>query len=272
MTTVRITFFGDIVGKIGRKAVGDYLSGLPTDFSIANVENASHGFGQSEKNYNELSGYGINCFTAGNHIWDKKEIFNYIDGADKLVRPANYPEATQGVGSRVFELNGCKIAVINLLGQVFMNPIRSPFEVVEAEIKKLKEITPIIFVDFHAEASAEKLCFGRFCASLGVSAVVGTHTHVQTSDERIINEISTKQGKTAYITDVGFCGAYNSIIGMDFETSLKRFTTCLPQRYEIAEDNLAQINAVEIEIDTNTGAAVSIKRISCTLDYNKKEV
>lgn len=266
MAIKKLIFFGDIVGKIGRKAVGDYLKELPTAFSIANVENASHGFGLTEKNYNELNEYGINCFTSGNHIWDKKEIFNYIDSSDKLVRPANYPEGTQGVGSRVFEFDGVKVGVINLLGQVFMSPIRNPFEIAEIEIKKLKEITPIVIVDFHAEASAEKLCLGRFCANLGATAILGTHTHIQTSDEKIMN------ASTAYITDVGFCGAQNSIIGMDFDTSLKRFTTCLPQRYEIAEDKVAQINAVEVKIDTDTGAALSIKRILCTIDYNKKEV
>lgn len=262
---LKIIFFGDIVGKLGRKAVGDYLNELRAanqapDFSIANVENASHGFGLTEKNYNEISEYGIDCLTSGNHIWDKKEIFNYIKKADKLVRPINYPAKTQGVGSRVFEVGKTKIAVINALGRIFMSPIDSPWEVVKKEIKKLQKITPIILIDFHAEASAEKVCFGRFCADLKASAVLGTHTHVQTADEKIID-------KMAYITDVGFCGITESVIGMETQTSLKRFITCLPEKYEIPDSKLVQINAVEILIDAKTGNALDIKRILLEKDY-----
>ena len=147
---LKILFFGDLVGRPGRFAVKDFLekNRQDYDFIIANVENASHGFGLTEKNYNELSEYGINCMTSGNHIWDKKEIFNYIDGADKLVRPFNYPENTPGFGSRIFELpNGIKIGVINVLGRVFMAPIESQWSGVKNEIIKLKEITPIIIVE-----------------------------------------------------------------------------------------------------------------------------
>lgn len=262
---IKILFFGDIVGKLGRKAVGDYLkelkaAGQAPDFVIANVENASHGFGLTEKNYKELSEYGINCLTSGNHIWDKKEIFNYIKKADKLIRPINYPPKTKGAGSRIFEIGKNKIAVINALGQVFMNPIDSPWEIVKKEIKKLQKVTPIILIDFHAEATAEKICFGRFCADLKVSAVIGTHTHVQTADETIINQM-------AYITDVGFCGITESVIGMEINTSLKRLTTCLPEKYEIPDSKLVQINAVEVLIDAKTGSALEIKRILLEKDY-----
>lgn len=263
--TIKILFFGDLVGKLGRRAVGDYLNelkdaNLAPDFCIANVENASHGFGLTEKNYNELSELGIDCFTSGNHIWDKKEIFNYIDKADKLLRPINYPTGIPGVGSNIFEVNGIKIAVINLLGRVFMNPIDSPWEIIQEEIKRFKEITPIILIDFHAEATAEKVCFGRFCSELQASALFGTHTHVQTADETIINGM-------AYITDAGFCGAMESVIGMEIETSFKRLSTSLPERYEIPESKLAQINAVEVLIDTKTGKALEIKRILLEKDY-----
>lgn len=261
----KIIFFGDIVGKLGRKAVGEVLNELnqsdsAPDFAIANVENASHGFGLTEKNYNELSSYGLNCFTSGNHIWDKKEIFQYITRADKLIRPINYPKKTKGVGSRVFEVGEHKIAVINVLGRVFMHPVDSPWESVKKEIKKLKKITPNIIVDFHAEATAEKICFAKFCSELGVTAVIGTHTHVQTADERIIND-------TAYITDAGFCGITDSVIGMEYKTSLQRLTTGLPERYEIPKSKAVTINAVEILIDAESGKSLEIKRFLSEKHY-----
>lgn len=267
--TIKIIFFGDIVGKIGRKAVGECLAEMKAqdtahNFVIANVENASHGFGLTEKNYKELSNYGIDCMTSGNHIWDKKEIFNYIDTADKLIRPINYPPKTNGVGSRIFEVGNYKIGVINALGRVFMQPIDSPWETVKKEIKKIKKITPIVLIDFHAEATAEKICFGKFCAELGVTAFWGTHTHVQTADEKIIDNM-------AYITDVGFCGALESVIGMEFETSLKRLSTSLPERFEVAESQTAQVNAIEITIDAEAGVATGIKRILLEKQYKKKD-
>ena len=263
--TVKILFFGDIVGKPGRFAVRDFLAKNKYDFIIANVENASHGFGLTEKNYNDLSEYGLDCMTSGNHIWDKKEIFNYIDKAEKLIRPYNYPEETPGTGSRIFELaDGTKIAVINALGRVFMSPVESPWTKVVKEINRLKEITPIVIVDFHAEATAEKICFARYCSKLGVSAFFGTHTHVQTADEQIINNM-------AYITDAGFCGCFESVIGMEYQTSINRFTTVIPERYEVAEGSVVQINAVEIEIDSTSGHAFAIKRIFMLADNKKEE-
>lgn len=265
--TIKILFLGDLVGRPGRFVVRDFLKKQREnyDFIIANVENASHGFGLTEKNYNEISEYGIDCMTSGNHIWDKREILNYIDKADKLVRPFNYPNGTPGRGSRVFELdNGEKVAVINALGRVFMAPVDSQWETVADEIKRLKEITPIIIVDFHAEATAEKICFGRFCADLGASAFFGTHTHVQTADEQIVNNMG-------YITDAGFCGTSDGVIGMEYNTSLNRFTTCIPERYEVADGNVVQINAVEAEIDSTSGHAAAIKRIFCYVDENEKE-
>lgn len=265
--TIKILFLGDLVGRPGRFVVRDFLKKQREnyDFIIANVENASHGFGLTEKNYNEISEYGIDCMTSGNHIWDKREILNYIDKADKLVRPFNYPNGTPGRGSRVFELdNGEKVAVINALGRVFMAPVDSQWETVADEIKRLKEITPIIIVDFHAEATAEKICFGRFCADLGASAFFGTHTHVQTADEQIVNNMG-------YITDAGFCGTSDGVIGMEYNTSLNRFTTCIPERYEVADGNVVQINAAEVEIDSTSGHAAAIKRIFCYVDENEKE-
>lgn len=264
---IKILFFGDLVGRPGRFAVRDFLEKNKQnyDFIIANVENASHGFGLTEKNYYELAEYGVQCMTSGNHIWDKKEIFNYINNADKLIRPFNYPANTPGAGSRVFEItDGIKIAVINVLGRVFMSPVESQWSVVKNEIIRLKEITPIVIVDFHAEATAEKICFGRFCSELGASAFFGTHTHVQTADEQIINDMG-------YITDAGFCGSSESVIGMDYNTSLNRFTTVIPERYDVADSNVVQINAVEVEINSTSGHTVAVKRVFCYVDKSKKE-
>lgn len=259
---LKILFFGDLVGKVGRNSVIAYLADLKNknqlpDFVIVNGENASHGFGLTEKNYNELLNAGVDCITSGNHIWDKKDIYSYIDNADKLIRPINYPDCKYGSGSRIFEVNGEKIAVINALGRVFMQPMESPWVVVKEEVEKLKEETNNIIVDFHAEATAEKLCLGRYLSELGVSMFVGTHTHVQTADETIINNM-------AYISDVGFCGAVNSIIGMEYHTSLKRLVTLLPERYEVSETYPAHINAVEVSLVD--GNATDIKRINIIVD------
>ena len=157
-----------------------------------------------------------------------------------------------------------KIAVINVLGRVFMAPVESQWTVVRDEIERLKSVASIIIIDFHAEATAEKICFGRFCSELGVSAFFGTHTHVQTADEQIINNMG-------YITDAGFCGALDSVIGMDYRTSLNRFTTVVPERYDVADSAVAQINAVEVEINPISGHTVAIKRIFCYADKSKKE-
>lgn len=262
---IKILFFGDIVGRGARNAVLAYISDLKKynnlpDFIIANGENVSHGFGLTEKNYNELTSAGIDCLTSGNHIWDKKDIFTYIDNAEKLVRPINYPKGTVGVGSRIIEKGDKKIGIINALGRIFMQPIDSPWDMVREEIERLKSVTHNIILDFHAEASAEKLCFARYLSEFGLSMFVGTHTHVQTADEKIINGM-------AYITDVGFCGAYDSIIGMEYTTSVKRLLTLMPERYEVATGDIVQINAVEVSLVD--GKATDIKRIN--VNANSKE-
>ena len=270
--TIKLIFLGDITGRQGRTAVKSFIASLEEkpDFIIANIENASHGFGLTKKNYTDLSENGIDCFTSGNHIWDKKDIFEYIDDSKNLLRPINYPPETVGQGSQVFEIKGQKIAVINALGRVFMPPIDSPWQVVTKEINTLKEngIEHII-IDFHAEATAEKICFAKYLAytfnteeNALIKGFFGTHTHVQTADEKIIEGM-------AYITDAGFCGAYESVIGMEFETSLKRLSTSMPERYEIAESSKAQINGVEVLIDRTK--ATHIKRINLTVDNNNNE-
>lgn len=284
--TIKLLFFGDLTGRPGRFAIRDFLHGKFNDYKIisaddysknlagkfpckdyfvvANAENASHGFGLTEKNYYELIEYGVKCLTSGNHIWDKKEIFNYIDNADKLIRPFNYPANTPGCGSRIFELeNGVKIGVVNILGRVFMSPIESQWIGAVQEIKHLKEITPIVIVDFHAEATAEKICFARFCSELGTSVFIGTHTHVQTADNQIINNMG-------YITDVGFCGSAESVIGMDYSTSLNRFTSVIQERYNVAEGSIIQINALEAEISVDNGHCISVKRVFLTADKEEK--
>lgn len=263
---LKILFFGDLVGKAGRNVVKSYLSELKEieevmPFVIINGENASHGFGLTPKNYQELLDSGVDCITSGNHIWDKKDIFSYIDDADRLIRPINYPSGTRGLGSRVFDYRGYKIGVVNVLGRVFMQPVDSPWEIVKSEVENLKSITPNIIVDFHAEATAEKLCFGRFLSELGVSLMVGTHTHVQTADETIINNMG-------YITDVGFCGSKDSVIGMEYQTSLNRLMTSIPERYEVAEGYPAQINAVEVSIVD--GVSTEIKRINIEVEIDKE--
>ncbi len=260
---LKVLFLGDIVGRPGRHSAAKYLDeiGEKPDFIIANAENASHGFGLTEKNYFDLLGYGIDVLTSGNHIWDKKEIFNYIHKADKLIRPLNYPCSVPGKGYDFFEVNGCLICVINLLGRVFMNPIDSPWESLEKVIKLIKEKTNIVIIDFHAEATAEKISMGYFADRLGVSAVIGTHTHIQTSDERILGN------GCAYITDAGFCGIYDGVIGMETESSLKRLTTGLPERYDVVMSEKTEVNAVEILINTQTGCSNRIERIRNIYDF-----
>ena len=271
MDTIKLIFLGDITGRQGRTAVMSYIASLENkpDFVIANIENASHGFGLTKKNYEQLSENGIDCFTSGNHIWDKKDIFEYIDDAKNLIRPINYPAGTRGVGSQIFEIKGQKLAVINALGRVFMPPIDSPWQVVTNEIDRLKaQGVEHIVIDFHAEATAEKICFSKYLANTYnndenalIKGFFGTHTHVQTADEQIYEGM-------AYITDAGFCGAVDSVIGMEFKTSLHRLSTSLPERYEISENPIAQVNGVEVLIDRTT--STQIKRINVIID-NKKE-
>ncbi|MDD3419562.1 MAG: TIGR00282 family metallophosphoesterase [Candidatus Gastranaerophilales bacterium] len=279
MSEINILFLGDIVGRPGRRAVIDLIGKINTeldtlknqglidvvpDFVIANVENASHGFGLTRKNHLELCELGIDAMTSGNHIWDKKEVFEYIKDSQKLIRPLNYPDSVPGVGYRIIEKNGIKLAVINLLGKVFMPDIDSPWNELEKIMEEIKKETDLIFVDFHAEATAEKMAFGYFCDSLGVSAFCGTHTHVQTADERIL------VNGCAYVTDAGFCGASDAVIGMEFDNSYKRLRTYLPDRFDVADTGVAEANGVLVTIDTETAKSVAIKRIKHVVDFNKE--
>ena len=267
---LKILFFGDITGRQGRLAVKSFLEKHRSeyDFVIANIENASHGFGLTKKNYEDLKNSGVDCFSSGNHIWDKKDIYDFIEDSECLIRPINYPKETIGKGYAVFEINGHKIAVINVLGRVFMPPIDSPWEVVVNKINELKDIgITDVFIDFHAEATAEKICFAKYLANIFnneenslIKGFFGTHTHVQTADEKIENGM-------AYITDAGFCGSADSVIGMEYLTSLKRLSTSLPERYEIAQSPIAQINGVEVVTDTTKSTFV--KRLNLYVDNNE---
>lgn len=264
-TEYKVLFIGDIVGRPGRKVVEYFLAKNKSnyDFIIANVENASHGFGLTLKNHDELISYGINAMTSGNHIWDKKDVYSFIDDSQFLIRPYNYNKSVQGKGYRIFN---DKFVVINLLGRTFMPPINCPFAAFEEIIDEIKEYNlpddKIIIVDFHAEATAEKQCFAQFASTLGAGAILGTHTHVQTADEAIINNTC------AYITDAGFAGSKNSIIGMKYDSSLRRLVTSINERFDVEDKFPYILNACEIIFKDNI--ATSIERISFV--YNKNEV
>ena len=255
---MKILFIGDIVGKPGRRAVLRLLNNIKDlyqiDFVIANAENASGGFGVTPDVLRELFDYGIDLLTSGNHIWDKSEIIPKFDTEKYLLRPANYPKENPGTGSAIFQTTaGENIGVLNLMGRVFMNSIDCPFKTALKEVKKIKAKTDIIVIDIHAEATSEKMAMGWFFDGK-VSAVIGTHTHIQTADERVLPE------GTAYITDVGMTGAMDSIIGMNKDIIIERFLTQRPQRFKVAKRDI-QLNAVIIDINPKTGKSNGIQRL-----------
>ncbi len=255
---MKVLFIGDIVGKPGRKALRQGLPGLvnkfKVDFVIANVENAAGGFGITKSVGEEILSLGVHVMTSGNHIWDKKEAVSYIPKENRLLRPANYPDGVVGSGNIVLNTSSReKIAVLNLSGRVFMNPLDCPFKTAERELPALKEQTNVIIVDFHAEATSEKSAFGLFLDGQ-VSAVIGTHTHVQTADEKIL------PGGTAFLTDVGMTGPANSIIGVKKEQIIEKFLTQVPQRFEIAKDDPV-LSCIVLDINSKTGKSTSIRRL-----------
>ncbi|MGC7872469.1 TIGR00282 family metallophosphoesterase [Desulfosporosinus sp. SYSU MS00001] len=254
---MRILFVGDIVGKPGREAIKRFLKPLQQEYTIdvtiANAENAAAGKGLTKEIAEELFDYGIQFFTMGNHVWDNRDIMNFIDQETRMIRPANYPVGAPGQGSGLIRINGCKIGVLNLSGRVYMTPLDDPFSAAIRWINQLKQETPIVFVDFHAEATSEKVALGWFLDGK-VSAVVGTHTHIQTSDFRVL-----PQG-TAYITDVGMTGPRDSVLGIKKEIIINRFLTQLPAKFELATGPI-QINAVVIDIDEKSGKALKIEAV-----------
>jgi len=255
---MRILFIGDIVGEPGRRAVKEIIPKLQSrhkiEFVIANGENAAGGSGITPALAKDIFGYGVDVITSGDHIWKKKEVVDYIDSDRRLLRPANYPENVPGFGSTVVESeSGTKVAVINLMGRVFMQAIECPFRAAKREIEKIKDKARVIVIDMHAEATSEKIALGWYLDGL-VSAIIGTHTHVQTADEHIL-----PQG-TAFISDAGMTGPYDSVIGRKKEQILSRFLTQMPTKFEMAEGDI-QLHGVIVDIDEKTGKADSIKRI-----------
>lgn len=260
---MRILFIGDVVGSPGRNMIDTYLPKLQKKYkahvTIINGENAASGKGITEKIYRSFLEAGANVITLGNHSWDNKEIFEFIDDAKYLVRPANFPDQTPGKGYCFLNLNGVEIAIINLQGRTFLPPLDCPFKKADELIKEIQKRTNIIFVDFHAEATSEKQAMGWYLDGK-VSVVVGTHTHVQTADNRIL------PNGTAYITDVGMTGPYDGILGVEREAVLKRFLTSLPVRFEVMKGR-EQLSGVVIDIDPKTGKAQKIDRILINEDH-----
>ncbi len=255
---MHILFLGDIVGNPGRRVLKERLSGLlaeyPSDLVIANGENAAGGLGINAVIANELYSLGIHVITMGNHTWSKREIFNFIESEPRLIRPANVSPAWPGAG--IWHSQGSPgVLVVDLMGQVFMDPADSPFHYLDERLDKWKKEfgARIVIVDFHAEATAEKAAFARYFDGR-ITLVVGTHTHVQTADETILER------GTAYITDVGMTGPVDSVIGMEPSTSIRRFVDHLPSPFEVAGGR-AMINAIRMEADPMTGRAVSVERI-----------
>lgn len=255
---MRIVAIGDVNGKAGRRMIRDALPRLiaerRVDFVVANVENAADGFGVTPELCLEMIEAGVDCLTSGNHIWDKAEIIDYIPQQPRLLRPLNYPDGTPGSGQYIGETpGGIAVAVINLMGRVFMPPCDNPFPLADRVIARLRGTTRVILVDMHAEATSEKNAMGVYLDGR-VSAVFGTHTHVPTADERIL------PGGTAYITDLGMTGAYDSVIGIDKDQALRRFLTGLPVRFSTARRD-PRLCGVFLDIDETTGRARAIERI-----------
>jgi len=252
---MRVIFLGDIFAEPGRKIVKEAIPYLIKDYNphfvVANGENAAHGAGITYEIALELHSYGIDVITGGNHIYDKKVLWEKFEMLPYLIRPLNYPEGALGRGFTIIEKSGLKLAVVNLQGRVEMQPIDSPFTVGSNIANELRKITPYIIVDFHAEATAEKEALGYYLDGK-VSAVVGTHTHVQTADEKIL------RNGTAYISDVGMCGVEESVIGLDTEVAIKRFVTGMPWNFKPAE-GVASAHYVVIDIDSS-GKATQILR------------
>lgn len=256
---LNILFISDIVGSYGREIVRYVLPELKrelaVDLTVANGENSAHGYSITEKIYRDLLDHGIDAVTMGNHVWEKKEVVAKIDTFDRLVRPANYPPGLPGRGHLVLDCQGVKVGIVNLLGRVFMNCVDCPFQAADKVIPPVQAEAKVIIVDFHGEATSEKAAMGYYLDGK-VSAVIGTHTHVQTADERILT------GGTAFISDAGMCAAQDSVIGMNKAQILKRFTTCLPEKFEPYDSGPGLFNAVLLTVDPATGKALAIKRIN----------
>lgn len=260
---MRILFIGDIVGSPGRRIVrerlADILAQRQIDLCIANGENSASGFGITPRLAEELFASGVEVITGGNHIWDRKEIFEFFPHEPRLLRPANFPNGSPGKGLFVGRAkNGVGYAVLNLQGRTFMTPIDDPFRIASEQLAQIPSDVKVVLVDMHAEATSEKQAMGWFLDGK-VSIVLGTHTHVQTADNHVL------PAGTAYITDVGMTGPHDSVIGMDKTGIVQRFLDGMPARFSVAEGDI-QMNAVLIDVDESTGRAHSIERLNFRLD------
>jgi hypothetical protein len=256
---VRFFFIGDIIGKPGRQALSASLHRIVdrfrVDLVIANGENAAGGFGLTAETAGELFAHGVHVITSGNHIWDKKDALPLIDADERILRPANYPPETAGRGWGLYETaSGVPIGVINLEGRVFMNNLDCPFRAADELVSHLRKTTPLILVDFHAEATSEKRALGWYLDGR-VSAVIGTHTHVQTADEEIL------PNGTAYLTDAGMTGSFDSVIGMNREQAVRKFVSLMPVKFDVAKKDI-RLNGVVVEVDEETGRAGQIIRVA----------
>ena len=256
---VTILFIGDIIGKPGRQALSRELDRLVDRHNVylvlANGENASGGFGLTTETAKELFDLGVHGITSGNHIWDKKEQVPLVLANPRIIRPANYPDGAAGRGTMILTTpGGVRVGVLNLEGRIYMKNLECPFRVADREIEQLRQETAVIFVDFHAEATSEKAALGWYLDGR-VSAVIGTHTHVQTADERILTE------GTAYMSDAGMSGSFDSVIGIGKDEAIRKFLTQLPVKFEIPKKDI-RLNGVVVGIDEVTGTALSIERIA----------
>ncbi len=255
---MKILFIGDIVGSPGREAIKKLVAPLKQDLQIdiviANAENASGGSGITSKVAAELFSSGVDVLTSGDHIWKKSEIFELINREERILRPLNFPLGAPGRGAAIFKTKGgLKVGVINVNGRVFMEALECPFKTTLAACEELAKETKIIIVDIHAEATSEKVALGWYLDGK-VSAILGTHTHIQTADEKILPK------GTAYLTDAGMTGPYDSVIGRRVEDVLTRFLSSIPVKFEVAQENI-QLHGAMVEIDAKTGKAISILRV-----------
>lgn len=265
MASINLLFVGDIIGKPGLNLVQTWLPGLiqkyKADFVIANGENASDGKGCTSKEGQILFDLGVHVITGGNHTWDKHQSQDYLKAESRVLRPLNYPKGTYGNGYIIVESKKVKVAVLNLQGRTFMAPIDCPFRTADWVLQRIKQETNIVVLDFHAEATAEKIAMASYLDGK-VSAVIGTHTHVQTADERIL------PNGTGYITDVGMSGPYESVIGMKTQAAINRFIYQTPQKYETAENDV-HLCGLFLKIDSDSGKTIEIERILFP-EFNKK--
>jgi metallophosphoesterase (TIGR00282 family) len=259
---VKLLFIGDIVGEPGRRALAELLPRMrryhQVDVVVANGENSAGGSGITMNIADEIFNYGVDVITSGDHLWDQKEVTQLLSSNARFLRPLNYPLGTPGKGSLIFQGNNLPpLAVLNLQGRTFMAALENPFIIARAEVEKLRRTTNLIFVDFHAEATSEKAAMGRMLDGQ-ISALIGTHTHVQTADEQVF------PGGTAFLSDAGFTGPHESVIGREMEPVIKRFLTLQPQRFAVAQKGI-KLQGALIDINPGTGRAESIKRISESL-------